>query len=129
MTQISASRASRIWFAVRNISPRKIEVWFDISIVEKAMPKIRPTYLARSPSRILRATTFMGAFAVLGEHRSSDAESRIGDGTSLWLAFHGSTSHNVYGVIMGMDVYVVNTLRATLLSSWRSPPGAGSFTT
>src|SRR5215472_15068130 len=126
MTQISASRASRIWFAVRNISPTKIEVWFDISIVEKAMPKIRPTYLARSPSRILRATLFMGASGAWGSTGASD-ESRIGDGTSLWLAFHGSTSHNVYGVIMGMDVYFVNTLQATLLSSWRPPPGAGSF--
>src|SRR6516165_5375421 len=102
MTQISASRASRIWFAVRNISPTKIEVWFDISIVEKAMPKIRPTYLARSPSRILRATLFMGASAALGQHRSQRC--RVPDrcdGASLWLAFHGSTSHNVYGVIMG----------------------------
>src|SRR6516165_5707889 len=62
-----------------------------------------------------------------GSIGASDAYSRIGDGTSLWLAFHGSTSHNVYGVIMVMDVYVVNTLQATLLSSWRSPPGAGSF--
>src|SRR5215470_7034273 len=127
MTQISASRASRIWFAVRNISPTKIEVWFDISIVEKAMPKIRPTYLARSPSRILRATLFMGASAGWGSTGASDAESRIGDGTSLWLVTHGSASHNVCGVIIGVDVYVVNTLRATPLSSWRSAPGTGSF--
>src|SRR5215471_11433781 len=51
----------------------------------------------------------------------------MGEGTPLWLATHGSTSHNVYGVIMDMDVYVVNTPRKTPLSSWRSPTGAGSF--
>jgi hypothetical protein len=56
MTQMSASRASRIWLAVRNISPAKIETWFDISIVEKAMPKMSPMYLARSPNSILSAT-------------------------------------------------------------------------
>src|SRR5215468_8852538 len=82
MTHISASWASRIWFAVRNISPTKIEVWFDISIVEKAMPKMRPTYLARSPSRILRATLFMRAPVVRGE--SQDRQCRTPKG--LWNA-------------------------------------------
>src|SRR5215467_3439637 len=59
MTQMSASLASRIWLAVRNIRPEKIATWFDISIVEKAMPKISPMYLARSPSNIRSATSFM----------------------------------------------------------------------
>jgi len=48
----------------------KIEVWFDISIVEKAIPKMRPTYLARSPSRIRRATLFMRVPAALGKNWS-----------------------------------------------------------
>src|SRR5262252_8823101 len=103
MTQISASRASRIWFAVRNISPRKIEVWFDISIVEKAMPKMRPTYLARSPSRILRATLFMGAFAFGGAQEP--ATPSPGSVTERpGLAPHHPTSYNVYSVNHRDDV-------------------------
>src|SRR5262245_37168879 len=66
MTQMSASLASRIWLAVRNIRPEKIATWFDISIVEKAMPKISPRYLARSPSNILSATPFMRASKFVG---------------------------------------------------------------
>src|SRR5262249_48079508 len=65
MTQMSASLASRIWLAVRNIRPEKIATWFDINIVEKAMPKISPMYLARSPSNILSATPFMRALNFL----------------------------------------------------------------
>src|SRR6516225_1494679 len=99
MTQMSASRASRICPAVLNISAAKLEVWFDISIVEKAVPKIRPRYFTRSPSRIRSATPFIRASkGRLGEERR-DAASRPGDRASFGLAAQGSATHNVYGVI------------------------------
>src|SRR5215475_945990 len=37
----------------------KIDVWFSSRKVQKAMAKINPRYLARSPVNILRATKFM----------------------------------------------------------------------
>src|SRR6266436_5218657 len=37
----------------------KIDVWFSSRKVQKAMAKISPRYLARSPVNILRATKFM----------------------------------------------------------------------
>src|SRR5690348_6487312 len=36
----------------------KIDVWFSSRKVQKAMAKINPRYLARSPVNILRATKF-----------------------------------------------------------------------
>jgi len=36
-----------------------MEVWFSSRKVEKAMAKISPRYLARSPVNILRAMKFM----------------------------------------------------------------------
>jgi hypothetical protein len=67
MTQMSASLTPRIWLAVRSISPVKIATWFDITIVEKAIPKTRPKYLARSPKSILSAMPSMFARPFLTE--------------------------------------------------------------
>src|SRR5215510_10416986 len=99
MTQISASRASRIWLAVRSISPANIEIWFDISIVENAMPKMRPIYFARSPSRILSATRFMRALR--GENRGNGFPAELSNVAAPCGL--GSDDHNVYAVIMGID--------------------------
>src|SRR6266542_888813 len=59
ITQISASVRSAIWLPVRLRMPAKMDVWFCSRNVQKAMVKIRPRYLARSPVSILRATKFM----------------------------------------------------------------------
>src|SRR5262249_23695935 len=71
MTQMSASLASRIWLAVRNIRPEKIATWFDISIVEKAMPKIMG---GREPtSAVVTELVPLGSFATW------QAERAVGD--------------------------------------------------
>ena len=44
---------------VRLRIPAKIEVWFSSRKVQKAIVKMKPRYLARSPVSILRATKFM----------------------------------------------------------------------
>src|SRR5215510_3669421 len=59
ITQISASVTSAIWLPVRLRIPAKMDVWFSNRNVQKAMVKISPRYLARSPVSILSATKFM----------------------------------------------------------------------
>src|SRR5499426_3605339 len=59
ITQSSASVTSAIWLPVRLRIPAKMDVWFSNRNVQKAMVKIRPRYLARSPVSILSATKFM----------------------------------------------------------------------
>src|SRR5262249_9513632 len=44
---------------VRLRIPAKIDVWFSSRNVQKAMVKIRPRYLARSPVSIFSATKFI----------------------------------------------------------------------
>src|SRR5713101_2632299 len=58
ITHTSASVTSRIWLPVRLRMLAKIDVWFSSRKVQKAMAKINPRYLARSPVNILRATKF-----------------------------------------------------------------------
>ena len=50
ITQMSASRTSGIWLAVRRMMPMKIDTCCDISSVANATPKIRPKYLPDHPS-------------------------------------------------------------------------------
>src|SRR5262249_54905657 len=59
ITQMSASVTSKIWLAVRPTTPAKIELWFSSRKDAKAIAKISPRYLARSPISILTATKFM----------------------------------------------------------------------
>src|SRR5262249_31804785 len=59
MTQMSASRTSRIWLPVRVRMPMKIDTCCDIKRVAKLTPKIRPRYLLRSPVSIRSAIQFM----------------------------------------------------------------------
>src|SRR5215831_12912575 len=59
ITQMSASVTSAIWLPVRLRIPAKIEVWFSSRNVQKAMVKMRPRYLARSPVNILSAMKFI----------------------------------------------------------------------
>src|SRR6266851_1120525 len=59
----------------------KIDVWFSSRKVQKAMAKINPRYLARSPVNILSATKFMTQ--PLLNRDPSDTE-----GTAGFFRFH-----------------------------------------
>src|SRR5439155_1980997 len=61
MTQMSASRTSRIWLAVRRMMPAKMDTCWDMSRVAKPTPKISPRYLLRSPVSMRSATQFIAA--------------------------------------------------------------------
>src|SRR5271154_2719023 len=59
MIQRSASTTSVIWLAVRFMSPQKIELCWAMRNVAKAIEKMSPRYLARSPVSIFRAMKCM----------------------------------------------------------------------
>src|SRR2546430_413849 len=61
MTQMSASRTSRIWLPVRVRMPMKIDTCWVISSVAKVTPKTRPKYLLRSPVSMRSAIQLMAS--------------------------------------------------------------------
>src|SRR5262249_12186595 len=61
MTQMSASRTSRIWFPVRVRMPMKIDTCCVIKSVANVTPKTSPRYLLRSPVSIRNAIQVMAA--------------------------------------------------------------------
>src|SRR6266550_439363 len=61
ITHTSASVTSRIWLPVRLRMLAKIDVWFSSRKVQKAIAKISPRYLARSPVNIFHAIKFMAS--------------------------------------------------------------------